>query len=267
MSDTSEYTVVGDGPSSSSYPDLNPDNNKSLENTVNMTKEMLSFIRKSILDTYKLILDDHVAAKTEEEDKRLALQHANILVDILEGLGGTIALLPEQGYDQTTELLVSMLVKVSATLAADGDGDEVDEEAAYSSMCNVLTHRYTVQLQLLVTQSNFPAHADVFKAPLVRNLISNVLDYHAFRGRFLAHAAAKRLKELLPKYAQCLTAVYGCAGDESRNYVEYARSVVKTLDRGKQEEGQKEDQNKDRNVDQKVDKNNTAWYWPWKGRR
>ncbi|KJR82788.1 uncharacterized protein SPSK_03583 [Sporothrix schenckii 1099-18] len=264
MSDTSEYTVVGDGPFSSSYPDLNPDSNKSLENTVNMTKEMLSFIRKSILNTHKLILDDYVAAKNKEEGKRTAFRQADRLVNILEGLGGTIALLPEQGYDQTTELLVSMLVKVSATLAADGDGDEVDEEDAYFSMCSVLMHRCNVQMQLLAKHSNLPAQADVLKGRLVQELIWDVINFHAFRDRCFAHAAAKRLKELLPKYAQCLTAVYGCAGDESRNYVEYARSVVKTLDRGKQEEGQKEDQNKDRNVDQKVDKNNTAWYWPWK---
>lgn len=262
MSDTSEYTIVDDSSSSPSgqvqvsapIPEPSPRSGgsyKIMGNSVQEISEVLQMIRNSIIGTYEATLDSaRNDGYSEEDAKHFAFVSADELVEVLEVLGETVALLPEQGHVETAELLVQILDEASSMLAAavgenEGEDEDEYEDEPYeklSAMREILSHK--CQAQLYASQSWCdPAQAAALHEPVVQQAFSYALDAQLDEDQDTARFSADMLQALLPVYIRSLAAIYGSASGVSSEYVQYGKYVLSELDNGnggaKEEEGAK----------------------------
>ncbi|KIH93821.1 hypothetical protein SPBR_06204 [Sporothrix brasiliensis 5110] len=154
MSDTSEFTVAGDfcsSPSSVSVLDSgsnqitiqNNDENSDriLLSASKKIKEMLHLIRSLILELYNESLrlsktsihpsdepprnigSDDIDA-TDKKLKERSYDMVVYLIRVLKSFGDVVTILPEDGHAETAELLVSIMVELSAALVENSESQE-----------------------------------------------------------------------------------------------------------------------------------------------
>lgn len=276
MSDTSDYTIVDDSsssgqvqvqvqvqaPATMSMSSPSPGSHKIMGHAVHEISEVLQLIRNSIIALYEALLvhlqDD---GWPKEVAKDYAASNTEQLVDVLEFLGKTVALLPEQGYVETAELLIEILDEASSMLTA--DGEKVPDDALYAQS-EVLTHKCLAQAQLRASHSRYPAQAAMLQRPVLKEAISNALNLHSFVNRDAVRSVANIFHALLPTYMRSLTAIYGSASGVSSEYIQYAKFVVSQLDKGNQdavsEKTEKIEGAERKTKGSQDDERHTTWY-------
>ncbi|CAK7212205.1 hypothetical protein SCUCBS95973_001366 [Sporothrix curviconia] len=244
MSDTSDYTIVGDtspspslsahvqAPASTAESSPSPDGYKLMGNTVSEITEMMQIIRNSIFTLYEAAVDSFKGlGSSDARNKYYAAKIAGDLVHVLETFGEMVATLPEEGYVETAELLVDILLEASSMLAAE------DQKESHDAMCThggVFIYKCVAQAQVLASHSRYPAQAKMLHEPVAEEAIRNALNFHLHMNRSTTRSAARVFRALLPRYMRSLTAIYGCASAVSYLYVDYATSVLSELDKGEQ---------------------------------
>ncbi|CAK7242385.1 MAG: hypothetical protein STHCBS139747_003875 [Sporothrix thermara] len=211
MSDTSEYTIVDDTSSSSpsSLSDLvqapdptsgsspRRDSYKFMGHAVKEIAEVMQIIRNSIITIYEALLI-HIKNDgwPDEEVKDLAAGVADEFVDMLQHLGETVALLPEEGHEEISEAMIEILLEVSSMLVIDGKRESQEE---LSAQTGALIFKCLAQLRLCASRLHYSAQSEVLRKPAVKDIILRILELHSFMYHENVHLMASVFKVLLPK--------------------------------------------------------------------
>ncbi len=239
MSDTSDFTVVDGSDPTTLPPDSAPESTAApatfplMGPMVDEALEIADAIRQSIRAAYDVSLPPATELQSPgQDDKIKAYEAAKSLVGVMRQFQGVMLNMDREGFTVTAGLFADDVIEAAQALsAAEAKKGHMTDDDAHVVL-KVVMCRYRSHAVKCARESQRPAQAGALCKVKVWGFLEEAV-YIIWSERLSSSQAVANIHAtLLPKYVSACASHPNFANYLSGQYIEYAESVLATLDQG-----------------------------------